>query len=172
MKKTRNIALMGMLLAAGLVLPPFIRMIPNGGNLFSPMHIPPLLAGMILGPAEGIIIGILCPVLNHILYGLPQGTTFISMCFELPIYGLVSGICMYLFRNRKDTFKVYISLILAMIAGRITGGIIQAFILGASYSLQIWATSYFIVALPAIIIHLILIPSVYFALQKAGHIRK
>lgn len=167
MHKTRNLSITGMLLALGLVLPPIIRMIPNGGNLFSPMHLSPLLAGLITGPVEGMIVGILCPILNHVLYGLPQGTTFLSMCFELPVYGLVSGICMHLFKK-----KVYPSLIIAMLAGRITGGIVQALILGASYSIQIWAASYFVVALPAIIIHLILIPSVYFALQKAGYIRK
>lgn len=161
-----------MLLAVGLVLPPIIRLIPSGGNLFSPMHIPVLLAGLILGPWEGMIIGILCPIFNHILYGLPQGSTFLSMCFELPVYGIASGICMHIFESAGDRKKVYLSLIIAMLAGRITGGIVQALVLGASYSIQLWATSYFVVALPAIIIHLLLVPAVYFALQKAGQIRK
>lgn len=172
MKNTKKLTMTAMMIALGLVLPPVIRMIPNGGVLFSPMHISPLLTGLVIGPLEGIVVGLICPLLNHVLYGMPQGTTLIGMCFELPVYGLVSGMLMNVFKNQKDQVKVYLSLIIAMLGGRIVGGIVQSIVLGSTYTLQVWITSYFISTFPAIIIHLILLPVVYFSLKKAGFVHK
>ena len=172
MKNTKKLTMTAMMIALGLVLPPVIRMIPNGGVLFSPMHISPLLTGLVIGPLEGIVVGLICPLLNHVLYGMPQGTTLIGMCFELPVYGLVSGMLMNVFKNQKDQVKVYLSLIIAMLGGRIVGGIVQSIVLGSTYTLQVWITSYFISTFPAIIIHLILLPVVYFSLKKVGFVHK
>lgn len=172
MRNTKKLTMTAMMIALGLVLPPVIRMIPNGGVLFSPMHISPLLTGLVIGPVEGIIVGLICPLLNHLLYGMPQGTTLIGMCFELPVYGLVSGILMNVLKSQKDQVKVYLSLIIAMLCGRIVGGIVQSIVLGSTYTLQVWITSYFVSTFPAIIIHLILLPVVYFSLNKAGFVRK
>lgn len=172
MKSTKKLTMTAMMIALGLVLPPVIRMIPNGGVLFSPMHISPLLTGLVIGPVEGIVVGLICPLLNHLLYGMPQGTTLIGMCFELPVYGLVSGIFMNVLKNQKDQVKVYLSLIIAMLCGRIVGGIVQSIVLGSTYTLQVWIISYFVSTFPAIIIHLILLPVVYFSLNKAGFVKK
>lgn len=159
---------MGLLIAIGVVLPMFARMIPNGGTLLSPLHIPALIAGIVLGPVEGMIVGLVCPLLNYAVSGMPQGAGLIAMCVELPVYGLISGLLMKTFKTQKDGVRVYVSLVIAMILGRIAGGLVQAVILGAgNYSLQIWAASYFAKTAPAIVIHLILIPAVYFALKKA-----
>jgi ECF transporter S component (folate family) len=168
MKNTKTIVTMGLLIAIGVVLPMFARMIPNGGTLLSPLHIPALIAGIALGPVEGIIVGLVCPLLNYAISGMPQGAGLIAMCVELPVYGLVSGLMMRALQNRKDVIRVYVSLVTAMLVGRIAGGLVQAVVLGTGkYSLAIWATSYFVKTAPAIVIHLILIPAVYFALKKA-----
>ena len=166
MNNTKKLTMTAMMVAIGLVLPPVIRMIPNGGVLFSPMHISPLLTGLIIGPVEGIVVGVLCPILNNILYAMPQGNTLIGMCFELPVYGLISGLCMRVLKKLDGKVKVYVSLIVAMILGRIVGGIVQAIILGGSYTIKMWATSYFISTLPAIIIHIVLLPLIYFGVKK------
>jgi riboflavin transporter FmnP len=168
MKNTRTIAMMGLLIAVGCILPVFARMIPNGGTMLSPMHIAPLLAGLVLGPIAGMIVGLVCPLLNSVLFGMPQGATLIAMCIELPVYGLVSGCLMNVFHAHHDVGHVYTALIAAMICGRIVGGITQALVLGmANYSLGVWASSYFISTAPGIAIHLLLLPPVYFALKKA-----
>ncbi len=171
MKNTKRLTMTAMMVALGLVLPPVIRMIPNGGVLFSPMHISPLLTGLVIGPIEGIIVGVLCPILNNILYGMPQGSTLVGMCFELPVYGFVAGILMTTLKMNNDKVKVYTSLVISMIVGRIVGGVVQAIVLGGNYTIQMWATSYFVSTLPAIVIHLVLIPLVYFALKKAGFVQ-
>lgn len=172
MKNTKSLTMTAMMIALGLVVPPIVRMIPNGGGIFSPMHIVPLLTGLVVGPIEGIIVGVVCPLLNNVLYGLPMGSTLIGMCFELPVYGCMTGLMMKVFKNQKETVKVYLSLVIAMLLGRIVGGIVQSIVLGASnYSLQLWASAYFITNTPAIVIHLVLIPAVYFALKKARLVR-
>ena len=71
--------------------------------------------------------------------------------------------------TKKSMTEIYISLIVAMVAGRIVGGMVQGFLLGlGNYSLQMWVTSYFVSTLPGIILHLLLIPAVCLALKKAG----
>ncbi len=168
MSSTKKLTMSAMIVTIGIILPILIRMIPNGGILFSPMHIAPLLAGLVVGPVYGIVVGVLCPILNNLISGMPQGLTLIAMCFELPAYGFVSGLFMALLKNKDSKVQVYASLIVAMLAGRVVGGIVQALLLGAqNYSLKIWATSYFISTAPAIVIHILLIPVVYFALKKA-----
>lgn len=168
MRNTRSLVMSGMLIAIGCVLPPVIRMIPNGGVLFSPMHIPVLLAGLVLGPAEGMIVGIACPLLNYVIFGMPQGASLIGMCIELPVYGLTSGILMKVLSKQTGMLRVYLSLAMSMLVGRIAGGLTMAAVLGAgNYHFGMWVTAYFINTAPAILLHLILIPAVYFALKKA-----
>ena len=167
MKQTKRITVMAMLLALGLVLPYAFHGIPKGGMLFSPLHMPSLIGGLLLGSVEGAVVGVLCPVLNSMITGMPQGNTLVAMCFELPVYAIVTGIMMRVLKNQKDGIKIYASLIIAMLLGRVAGGIVQAFILGFNnYSLQMWATAYFVSTFPGIVMHLLVIPPVCMALKK------
>ena len=167
MNQTKRITVMAMLLALGLVLPYALHGIPKGGMLFSPLHMPSLIGGLLLGPVEGAVVGVLCPVLNSMITGMPQGNTLVAMCFELHVYAIVTGIMMRVLKNQKDGIKIYASLMIAMFLGRVAGGIVQAFILGFSnYSLQMWATAYFVSTFPGIVMHLLVIPPVCMALKK------
>ena len=75
----------------------------------------------------------------------------------------------YMIKEKKDGVKIYASLLIAMIVGRIAGGMIQSIILGlGNYSLQMWATAYFVSTFPGIVMHLLVIPPVCMALKKAG----
>ena len=65
--------------------------------------------------------------------------------------------------------KIYLSLIVAMILGRIAGGLVTGFILNAGeYSFSAWISAYFIGTAPAIVADLILVPLIVRALQRAG----
>ncbi len=81
-----------LLLALGVVLPIVFHMIPLGGRIFSPMHIPAFLAGLLLGPVSGLIVGLGSPVLSGLLTGRPTVFYMIPMLFELGTYGLVAGL--------------------------------------------------------------------------------
>lgn len=141
------------------------------GHTFSPMHIPVLLCGMICGPAYGAFCGIAGPVLSSLLTSMPSVTGLISMVPELVAYGCVSGMLMKRVRTGKLSLDLYLSLVPAMLAGRVVGGIASAlFYLGNSsaYSFELFVTSYFVTALPGIVLHLVVVPTLAVVLAKAG----
>lgn len=140
------------------------------GYTFSPMHIPVLLCGLVCGAGYGCFCGLAGPVLSSVLSGMPSATGLISMVPELMIYGFVSGLVMKLIRTKNLYLDLYIALVAAMLLGRVAGGVASAIFYmgtGEAYSIAIWATSYFVGAVPGIITHLILIPLLVITLMKA-----
>lgn len=174
MKKTRSIVLTGLMIAVGIVI---VTVLKNFGGqpilrLFSPMHFPVIVAGLAIGPLEGLVCGIVTPALSYLINQLPPAGPWAMMC-ELGVYGLVCGLCMKYLKNTEGMKKIYISLIISMIAGRIAGGLVTGFILNAGeYSVSAWISAYFIGTAPAIIADLILVPIVVRALQNAGLAKK
>lgn len=156
-------------IALCVILPFAFHAIPNGGKLFSPMHLPVLLCGIACGPVYGLICGIIGPILSASITGMPGLAMLPAMIIELAIYGLVSGLMMHFVHIGRQIADIYISLLTAMLSGRIITGIVTAYIFTPeSYSLKIWATSYFVSCFPAILLQLLLIPIIYTALQKSG----
>ena len=140
------------------------------GSAFSPMHIPVLLCGLVCGSSYGIFCGIAGPVLSSVLSGMPTVTQLIYFIPELFVYGLVTGLMMKLVRTKKLIVDLYISLAIAMLAGRVIGGIAEAlFYLGSgqAFTLAAVAAGYFVTTLPGIICHLIVIPILVTTLMKA-----
>lgn len=142
------------------------------GTAFSPMHIPALLCGLLLGPVYGAVCGILGPILASITTGMPPVMRLMYMAPELCVYGLVAGLMMHLVRTRHLSADIYISLIVSMLAGRIVGGLAQWLvitIMGSEqvFTVAIWATSYIVGTLPGAVAHLILIPMLVLVLEKA-----
>lgn len=155
-------------IALCVVLPMAFHSIPNAGSVISPMHIPVLLCGLICGWGFGFLCGLAGPLVASLITGMPPMAYLPPMMVELAVYGLITGVMMQLIHTRKIYVDLYISLIVAMIAGRIVAGAARALIFaGGSYSMAMWVTSYFVTALPGILIQLAVIPSVVFALEKA-----
>ena len=76
-------------------------------------------------------------------------------------------------RTGKIYADLYISLIAAMLVGRVVAGAAKAFIFaGGNFTMAMWISSYFVTAWPGIVIQLALIPSIVFALEKAKLIPK
>ena len=90
-----------LLLAMGVVLPIVFHAFPLGGRIFLPMHLPALVAGLVLGPVAGLIVGAGSPVLSMLLTGRPTVPYMIPMLLELATYGLVAG----LVRARLDSSR-------------------------------------------------------------------
>lgn len=140
------------------------------GSVFSPMHIPVLLCGLVSGSGYGVFCGIAGPVLSSVLSGMPSTAGLISMVPELVVYGLVSGLLMKYVRTGRLYADLYIALAAAMLLGRVVGGVASAlFYLGTgeSFTIALWAGSYFVGTLPGIVCHLIVIPLLVFTLMKA-----
>ncbi len=156
-------------IALCVVLPMAFHAIPNAGSVISPMHIPALLCGLICGGAFGLLGGLLGPLAASFLTGMPPFAYLPPMMVELAVYGLVSGVVMQHIRTGRKMLDLYLSLLAAMLAGRIIAGICRAWIFApGEYSFAIWASSYFVTAIPGIVLQLLLIPPVAAALERAG----
>lgn len=157
-------------LALCMVLPFLTGQMPRIGSALSPMHIPVLLAGFLCGPWWALAVGAVAPLLRFALFGMPPPfPTGAAMCFELAAYGMVSGL-LYA-RLPKKTSNIYVSLVAAMLAGRVVWGAAMALISGVTGSAFTWGAflaGAFLNAIPGIIVHILLIPVIVMALRKAG----
>lgn len=150
------------------VLPLLFHGIQNAGTIFGPMHIPVYICGLVCGVPFGILCGIAGPVLSSALTGMPTIAYLPAMVVELVVYGAFSGLMMKLVHTKNTYIDLYISLIVAMLSGRIIAGISKALIFAAGeYSMAAWVSGSFLTSWPGIVIHLIFIPSIVFALMKA-----
>ena len=90
------------------------------------------------------------------------------MAFELAVYGAVSGL---LYRALpKKTASIYVSLIAAMVAGRLVWGAVRYLLAGLAHSAftpALFLTGAVTTALPGILLHIVLIPVLVMAMQKA-----
>lgn len=167
MSTVKKSILTAVCIALCVVLPQAFHAIPNAGAVYLPMHIPVLLCGLICGAPYGLLCGLAGPVLSHLFTGMPPIGMLPSMLIECAVYGLIAGIMMAV-KTRKLYADLYLSLITAMLAGRIVSGIAKALIFSAGeYSMTLWVTGSFVTSLPGIIIQLALIPTIVFALMKA-----
>lgn len=170
MKKpqTKRLVTSAACIALGILLPMVFHTIPNAGSIFLPMHIPVLLCGLVCGWGYGLAVGILTPVLSALLTQMPPAAVLPGMACELAVYGLITGLLSRRVRTGKYLANLYISLVSAMLIGRITYGVLNALIFKAGqYSLNLWLTAAFITGLPGIAIQLVLIPPLVFALERA-----
>lgn len=167
MKKNTTVNLTGtaLCMALGLVFPIFFHMI-GAGSAFLPMHIPVLLCGLLFGWQFGAACGLIVPLLSSILTGMPPiFPTAVAMMLELCAYGVLTGIF-----YRKLNWNIYVSLVGAMLGGRVVSGIANALFLnmaGKPYGFAAFLSGSFIGAVPGIIIQIILIPVIILALERA-----
>lgn len=157
-----------MLVAVCVVFPlAFHAVGPIAGRTLLPMHIPVLLAGLVCGPIFGLIVGLVGPLLSSVITQMPPMGILPIMMIELGTYGLVAGLMIKFVHTRRLSVDLYISLIVAMIIGRIVAGVAQAvYFFEGTYLIGMWLTSYFATSLPGLVIQLLLIPSLIIALER------
>lgn len=172
-ERVKKLAMSAMFLALALALPLINLGIPAIGNMLLPMHLPILLAGLVLGPYYGLILGLIAPLLRSLIFGMPSiYPTAICMAFELASYGLIIGLFYKFFKERrmKEIPGIYLSLIISIIGGRLVWGLsryLTGLFGGGILTFKIFIASAFLNAWPGIIIQLILIPLLFEALKKA-----
>ena len=167
MSPVKKIVLTALLTALCVVLPMAFHSIPNAGSIFLPMHIPVLLCGLVCGWAYGGLCGLVGPLLSSVLTSMPPAAVLPGMMVECCVYGLVTGLMLRYVRTGKTTLDLYLSLVAAMLLGRVLSGIAKALIFTPGMSLAAWAAASFVTAIPGIIIQLVLIPLLVLALTKA-----
>lgn len=169
MTRTRKITFSAIFLGLAMVLPFFTGQIPQIGSMLCPMHIPVLLCGFVCGAPWGFAVGVIAPVLRSVSFGMPQlFPTAIAMTFELAAYGACAGL-FYRFLPKKNGF-IYVSLIGAMIVGRLVWGLADWILLsavGAEFTVAIFLSGAVISALPGIVLHIVLIPLLVIGMKRA-----
>ena len=155
-----KLVLAALFLALAFVMPFLTGQIPEIGSMLCPLHIPVLLCGFICGWPWGLAVGFIAPLLRSFTLGMPPPyPTAVCMAFELAAYGAVAGL-MHEMLPRKKAY-IYLSLISAMIIGRLVWGAamyICTGISGGAFTLAAFAAGAFLNAIPGIIIQIILIP--------------
>lgn len=168
MTSVKRMILAAVCVALCVVLPIAFHAIPNAGSVFLPMHIPVLICGMICGWPYGLVCGLMGPLLSSVLTGMPPAAILPAMMVECGIYGLTTGLVLKYLRTGKTYLDLYIALVAAMLAGRVLSGIAKALIFTPGMAMSAWVTASFVTALPGIAIQLAFLPSVVYALMKAG----
>lgn len=165
-RKTRFIVHAALYLALAVLLPMGFHAFGMAGRMFLPMHLPVLLAGFLVGPLAGVVVGALAPVLSFLLTGMPPSYAVPLMSLELPMYGLIAGLG---YRNLQ--LNIYISLIAAMIVGRLMFAL-GLFVLGMFMNLPYTAAAFFssggavVTGLPGIGVQLVIVPVIVAALSR------
>ena len=166
---TRKLTLSALFLALGLVLPLITGQIPQIGKMLLPMHIPVLLCGMVCGAPYGAVCGLLGPMLSSVLTGMPTAALMPAMMVECAAYGLTTGLMLRLVRTGKTYADLYLSLVAAMLVGRLVSGVTKAlFFMAGQYTMQAWIAASFVTALPGIVLQLAVVPSIVYYLMRAG----
>lgn len=170
MNNVKKIAVTAMLFAVGIVLPFITGQIPAIGRMLLPMHIPVLLCGFIVGWQYGAAIGFLLPIVRSLLFGMPPiYPTALAMAFEMAMYGFMSGF-LYSHAKWQCTKMLYISLVAAMLAGRLVWAVAMVVLLGVGGNVFTWnafISGAFLNAVPGIVVQLILIPAIMVSLKRA-----
>ena len=150
-----------------LVLPMAFHTVPNAGTIFLPMHIPVLLCGLICGWPYGGVCGLIGPLLSSLITGMPPAAMLPSMMVECCAYGFVTGMLMRHVHTKHAVADLYISLVSAMVVGRVVAGFAKAWIFTPGVAPFAWVTTSLVTGIPGIAIQLILMPMVVFALTRA-----
>ena len=171
LNRTKRLTLAGMLIALGLILPYCTAHgIGIPGTVLLTMHIPVLLIGFLCGPLYGGVSGLIVPVLNSVLTGMPPVFPMLPiMAAELATYGLVSGLMIHKTPLGRLRFGVYPALVISMAAGRVAYGLMFWALtvrFGALRALSVWTA--ITTGLPGIVVQLLVIPAIVAALDRLG----
>ena len=172
MSHIKKLVLTAVCSALCVIVPMAFHSIPNAGQVFLPMHIPVLLCGMLCGWPYGLACGLIGPSLSSLLTGMPLPAVLPGMLVECAVYGCASGLLLRYVRTGNRYVDLYISLVPAMLLGRVLSGIVKGLILTPGLSLAAWASASFVTSLPGIAIQLLLVPILVLGLERAKLIPK
>ena len=155
-------------LALAYVMPFLTGQLPEIGSMLCPLHIPVLLCGFICGWPWGLAVGFIAPLFRSVTLGMPPlFPTAVCMAFELATYGAIAGF-MHKMLPRKKPY-IYVSLLTAMVIGRLVWGTAMFLCLGLSggnFTFAAFLAGAVTNAIPGIILQIILIPVLVMVLDR------
>ncbi len=170
-----KLVITALLLAVGMYLPFLLGQVQVLGQAISPLHIPVLLCGLTCGWGWGLVLGAVLPITRSLIFIMPPMPVALPMAFEMAAYGALSGIfypiLRRVLRKKSSLPSMLCAMIIAMIFGRIAGGAANACMMGFQgnvYTFQTFIAAYFTGTAAGALIHLIVVPAITLALEKAG----
>ena len=159
------LAYTALLIALGVLLPMIFHQIGIAGKVFLPMHFPVIIAGFLLGPLSGVLVGFFSPALSFLLTGMPPFPLVLAMVPELMTYGTVSG-----WLHERLELDVWIALPVAIVTGRVVLGLawwVLFHILELPVPPVVFVIGGLVTGLPGIIGQLVLIPLLVRGIKRA-----
>ena len=157
---TLRLVLAALCLALAFVMPFLTGQIPEIGSMLCPMHIPVLLCGFVCGWQWGLSVGLVAPLLRSLILGMPPlFPVAVAMAFELAAYGAIAGLMHRALPRKKPL--IYLSLLTAMIVGRLVWGAAMFLCLGiqgGSFGLAAFWAGAVVNAVPGIVAQILLVP--------------
>ena len=171
----KKMVLSALFLALAYVMPFLTGQIPEIGSMLCPMHIPVLLCGFLCGGPWGLAVGFIAPLFRSFLTGgfPPFFPTAVCMAFELATYGAAAGFLHRMLPCKKA--YIYITLVAAMIIGRVVWGIAMLVCMGingGAFTLGAFLAGSFTNAIPGIILQIVAIPILVMALERTNLFRQ
>ena len=167
--KVRRLTLSAVFLSIGFVLPLLTMQIKEIGDTLLPMHIPVMLCGLLCGWQYGAAVGFVLPFLRSFVFSMPPiYPNAVWMALELLTYGLVIGLT-YRLLNKKGIGAVFISLIIAMLSGRVVWGIAKSLLLGVGtngFTFKAFLIGGFVDSFLGIVLQLMIIPLIFVVVKK------
>ena len=164
----KKMTLSAMFLALAYVMPFLTGQIQQIGSMLCPMHIPVLLCGFFCGAPWGLIVGVIAPILRSFTLGMPiMFPMAVCMAFELGTYGMVAGLLHK--KLPQKPWNVYVSLLSAMVIGRVVWGVAMSICMGLAnqkFGMAAFLAGAVTNAIPGILVQLVLIPVLVRVLEK------
>lgn len=164
---TKNLVTSALLIAIGVLLPQLFHTFgQTAGQVFLPMHIPVIMAGLMVGPLWGMGVAVFIPVVSMLFLGMPQIPMLWFMIVELVAYAVFSGLL-------SEKINIYLNLAITMVFGRIVYGLsliiaVKLFKMNFPFAQTAAFFTGMTKGLPGILIQLTIIPPIIYALKKGG----
>jgi len=141
-----------------VALPWFFHWIPGAGPVFLPMHLPVVIAGLLVSPVVSGAVGLVVPLVSSLLTHMPPTPTAILMAPQLALLGMTAGLLW-----RHVGLNVYLSVVGAVIVAQLIYAAELALfgrILGLPFGGKAYLTVGALRGLPGMAIQLVVAPAV------------
>ena len=100
-----------------MVLPKVFHLIPQGGIIFAPLSLVILAGAYKLGWKTGLLAAVASPLINNLVFGMPEWGVLPVMTLKLAVLALVAGLTAQHFRSVSLLLLISVVLVSEIIGG-------------------------------------------------------
>ncbi|MCD7962222.1 MAG: ECF transporter S component [Rikenellaceae bacterium] len=159
-RQTKTYLVAAALIAGNIVLPAVCHLIPQGGLIFLPIYFFTLFGACKYGIKAGLLIGILSPLINHLLTGMPPAPMLPAILIKSCLIVFASVFAVRKFG--KLTIPVLIGIVLGY---QIVGGLFEWLLTGSLFAVL----QNFRLALPGMLLQVLGVYGLVKLMAKFGY---